>query len=66
MVQSSKLGGAVSKDDDGRLGLGSFGMRASVLEHFRRISEPDVQYRLRLQQLGLQRELAGEAGRNAG
>lgn len=62
MVQSSKLGGATSKDDDGRLGLGSFGMRAAVLEHYRRISEPDVQYRLRLQQLGLQRDLAAEAG----
>ncbi|OQB88451.1 MAG: hypothetical protein BWX84_02997 [Verrucomicrobia bacterium ADurb.Bin118] len=36
--------------DDDRLGLGSFGMRAAVLEHFRRIAEPDVQYRLRLQQ----------------
>lgn len=62
MVQSSKLGGSVGKDDDGRLGLGSFGMRAAVLEHYRRISEPDVQYRLRLQQLGLQRDLAVEAG----
>lgn len=66
MVQSSKLGGMAAKDDDGRLGLGSFGMRAAVLEHYRRIAEPDVQYRLRLQQLGLQRELAGEAGSKAG
>ena len=41
---------ARQQTDDDRLGLGSFGMRAGVLEHFRRISEPDVQYRLRLQQ----------------
>ena len=29
-----------------RVGLGSFGMKAPVLEHFRRISDPDSQYRL--------------------
>lgn len=29
-----------------RLGLGSFGMRAPVLEHFRRITDSDTQYRL--------------------
>lgn len=35
--------------DDDKVGLGSFGMKASVLEHFRRIAEPDVQSRLALQ-----------------
>ena len=35
--------------DDDKVGLGSFGMKAPVLEHFRRIAEPDVQYRLALQ-----------------
>jgi hypothetical protein len=34
--------------DDDNVGLGSFGMRAQVLKHFRRIAEPDVQYRLAL------------------
>ena len=36
-------------DPDSRLGLGSFGMKASVMEHFRRISDPDTDYRLALQ-----------------
>ncbi|MBP7826892.1 MAG: hypothetical protein KA236_10120 [Verrucomicrobia bacterium] len=49
--------------DDDRLGLGSFGMRAAVLEHFRRISEPDVQYRLRLQQW---KHAQDAAAKNAG
>ena len=40
---------ARQQTDDDRVGLGSFGMRAAVLEHFRRISEPDTQYRLALQ-----------------
>lgn len=60
MVQSSKLGGDVAKDDDSRLGLGSFGMKAAVLEHWRRITDHDLQYRLRLQQIGIQKELAGQ------
>jgi len=48
-------------DPDSRLGLGCFGMKASVLEHFRRISDPDAQYRL-----ALQREAAmGQAGEAA-
>lgn len=64
MVQSSKLGGDLGKDDDSRLGLGSLGMKGSVLEHYRRISEPDVQYRLRLQQLGMDKELEATANRN--
>ena len=61
MVQSTKMGGNISKDDDSRVGLGSFGMRPATLEHFRRIAEPDVQYRLRLQQLGAQQALEKEA-----
>lgn len=61
MVQSTKMGGNVSKDDDSRVGLGSFGMRASTLEHFRRIAESDVQYRLRLQQISAQNELLKDA-----
>lgn len=64
MVQSSKLGGDLGKDDDSRLGLGSFGMKASVLEHYRRISEHDIQYRLRLQQLGMDKELEATANRS--
>ena len=36
-------------DPDSRLGLGSFGMRAPVLEDFRRITDTDSQYRLALQ-----------------
>jgi hypothetical protein len=35
--------------DDDRLGLGSVGMGASLLEHFRRIMDTDTQYRLALQ-----------------
>jgi hypothetical protein len=38
-----------SNDPDSRLGLGSFGMKAAVLEHFRRITDTDSQYRLALQ-----------------
>lgn len=60
MVQSSKLGGDVAKDDDSRLGLGSFGMKAAVLEHWRRLTDHDLQYRLRLQQIGIQKELTGQ------
>ena len=42
--------------DYDKVGLGSFGMKAPVLEHFRRIAEPDVQYRLALQRQQLMRE----------
>jgi hypothetical protein len=42
--------------DDDKVGLGSFGMRAPVLEHFRRISDPDTQYRLALQRQAQMRE----------
>ena len=41
--------------DDDKVGLGSFGMRAPVLEHFRRIAEPDMQYRLALQRQQMMR-----------
>jgi hypothetical protein len=47
--------------DDDKVGLGSFGMKAPVLEHFRRIAEPDVQYRLALQRQQLMREQDAEA-----
>ena len=43
-------------DADSRLGLGSFGMKAPVLEHFRRITDTDTQYRLAL----LREEVMGE------
>lgn len=42
--------------DDDKVGLGSFGMRAPVLEHFRRISDVDTQYRLALQRQQLMQE----------
>ncbi len=42
--------------DDDRLGLGSFGMKAPVLEHFRRIMDTDTQYRLQLQRQERMRE----------
>jgi len=47
--------------DDDKVGLGSFGMRAPVLEHFRRIMDADTQYRLALQRQERRRELEGEA-----
>ena len=42
----------LGNDPDSRLGLGSFGMKAPVLEHFRRITDTDSQYRLALQREG--------------
>ena len=42
--------------DDDKVGLGSYGMRAPVLEHFRRITDTDTQYRLALQRQQLMRE----------
>ena len=36
-------------DPGSRVGLGSFGMKAPVLEHFRRITDTETQYRLALQ-----------------
>ena len=42
--------------DDDKAGLGSFGMRAPVLEHFRRITDSDTQYRMALQRQQLMRE----------
>jgi hypothetical protein len=41
------------------VGLGSSGMRAPVLEHFRRIMDTDTQYRLQLQR---QERMRGEEG----
>lgn len=42
--------------DDDKVGLGSFGMRAPVLEYFRRITDVDTKYRIALQRLQLMRE----------
>jgi hypothetical protein len=41
---------------DDKLGLGSLGMKAPVLEHFRRIADADTQYRLQLQRQEMMRE----------
>lgn len=38
-----------NEDADSRVGLGSFGMKVAVMDHFRRMSEPDIEYRLSLQ-----------------
>lgn len=42
---------------DSRVGLGSFGMKVPLLEHFKRMSETDVQHRLALQRQEAMREL---------
>jgi hypothetical protein len=42
--------------DDDKVSLGSYGMRAPVLEHFRWITDTDTQYRLALQRQQLMRE----------
>jgi len=52
--------------DDDKVGLGSFGMKAPVLEHFRRIMDTDTQYRLALQRQERMREVEKEAGTAAG
>jgi len=39
----------INDDPDSRVSLGSLRMKAAVLEHFRRMSQPDVDYRLALQ-----------------
>jgi hypothetical protein len=46
--------------DDDKVGLGSFGMRAPVLGHFRRIAEPNVQYQLALQRQQMMKEQEAE------
>ena len=51
--------------DDHKVGLGSLGMRAPVLEHFRRITDVDTQYRLALQRQQLMREQDAEAKKAA-
>lgn len=52
--------------DDDKVGLGSFGMKAPVLEHFRRIMDTDTQYRLQLQRQERMREEATESRTAAG
>lgn len=47
--------------DDDKVGLGSFGMKAPVLEHFRRITDTDTQYRLALQRQQMMREQDAQA-----
>jgi hypothetical protein len=49
--------------DDDKVGLGSFGMRAPVLEHFRRITDTDTQYRMALQRQQLMREQDAQANK---
>ena len=63
LMMRSKPEAVRQQTDDDRAGLGSFGMKAPVLEHFRRISEHDVQYRLALQRQQLMGE-KDEAGAN--
>ncbi len=49
-----------ASDPDSRVGLGSFGMKASVMEHFRRITDPETQYQQALKrQAGM--KSAGDA-----
>jgi len=43
------------------VGLGSFGIKAPVLEHFRRITDTDTQYRLAL----LREEVMGQLEKTA-
>ncbi len=52
--------------DDDKVGLGSFGMKAPVLEHFRRIMDTDTQYRLQLRRQERMREEEGESRAAAG
>jgi hypothetical protein len=47
--------------DDDKVGIGSFGMKAPVLEHFRRITDSDTQCRLAWQRQERMREEATEA-----
>ena len=49
------------QNGDDQVGLDSFGMKAPVLEHFRRIMDTDTQYRLQLQRQERMREEATEA-----
>lgn len=61
MMRAKKAAEMNTNDDpDSRVGLGSFGMKASVLEHFRRMSQPDVDYRLALQRQEAMRELGAK------
>lgn len=51
--------------DDDKVGLGSFGAKVAVLEHWRRISEPDIDYRLALRRQQIKQEQDAEAKRAA-
>jgi len=61
LMMQPKPGALHLQTDDDKVGLGSFGMKALVLEHFRRIAGPDVQYRLALQRQQMMREQDEEA-----
>ncbi len=60
LMMRPKPEGMRPQTDDDKVGLGSFGMKAAVLEHFRRIMHSDVQYRLKLQQQEVRCELERE------
>jgi len=51
----------LGNDPGSHVGLGSFGIKAPVLEHFRRITDTDTQYRLAL----LREEVMGQLAKTA-
>jgi hypothetical protein len=53
LLQSIKQGGAQSVNDDDRVGVGGMSLQESMLDHFKRVTEPDLQYRLQLQRLDM-------------
>jgi hypothetical protein len=66
MMRARKEAELNSNDDpDSRVGLGSFGLKFPVLEHFKRMSQPDVDYRLALQRQEVMRERVEITGSQA-
>ena len=50
-------------DEDSRLGLGSFGMATAVMEHFRRVTDTETDYRLARERQKGMREETGTAAK---
>lgn len=63
LMMRAKKEAAIPQTSDDKLGLGSFGMKFQVLEHFRRMSEEDVRYRIALQHQQVMREQQVETKR---
>ena len=63
LMMRPKPAAARNQCDDDVVGIGAFGLRTAVMEHLRRIADPDTQYQLALRRQQAERDLEAAAAK---